>query len=140
MARTFIPLVLAIGLIAAACSSDSTEATVTSTTAATATATTATTATSQAPTTTAEVPSATNVTISGLAFRPADVTVSAGTTVKWDHIDSGVPHTVTSADDVWDSASLGEGQSFEVVFDDPGVFAYHCSIHPSMTGTVTVEG
>jgi plastocyanin len=136
MPRTLIPLVLALGLIAAACSSDSTEATTTSTTAATTTV-----ATTEAPTTTGEVPLArTDVTISGLVFRPPDVTVPAGTTVNWVHIDSGVPHTVTSEDDVWNSASLGEGQSFEVVFDDPGVFAYHCSIHPSMTGTVTVEG
>ena len=52
----------------------------------------------------------------------------------------GVSHTWTSDDDVWDSGGLASGESFEFTFDEPGEFSYFCSIHPQMTGTITVEG
>lgn len=73
-----------------------------------------------------------------IAFEPAELTVTTGSTVKWTNHD-GVAHTVTADDGAFDSGALLEGETFSQTFDSPGTFAYHCEIHPSMMGTVTVE-
>jgi plastocyanin len=65
------------------------------------------------------------------------ITVSAGTTVTVRN-DDGVGHTWTADDGSFDSGTLGPGDTFEQTFDEPGTFAFHCNIHPSMTGTLTV--
>jgi plastocyanin len=77
------------------------------------------------------------VTISGFAFDPASVEVSAGTTVTWTNVD-GTQHTVTAGDGSFDSGALGEGETFSQTFDTTGTFTYACSFHPTMTATITV--
>ena len=48
-------------------------------------------------------------------------------------------HTVTSDEaGIFDSGPLGGEATFSFTFLDPGTYAYHCSIHTSMTGTVQV--
>jgi plastocyanin len=78
------------------------------------------------------------VTIQGFAFSPSNMSVSVGDTVVWTNRD-GVAHTVTSNTGIWDSGTLGQNQSFTRVFSSAGSFPYHCTIHPSMTGTITVQ-
>lgn len=82
----------------------------------------------------------TEVSIEALAFSPGEITVSVGTTVTWTNDEAGIPHTVSSDDGVWDSGSLEPGDTFSFTFDEAGAFAYHCNIHPSMQGTIVVEG
>jgi plastocyanin len=36
------------------------------------------------------------------------------------------------------SNTLGRGQSYSFTFTESGTFPYHCGIHPSMKGTITV--
>jgi plastocyanin len=74
----------------------------------------------------------------GLRFEPADVTVAVGDTVTWTH-DGGLPHTVTATDGAFDSGELGNGDTFEFTTEEAGTLDYVCSIHPDMTGTVTVS-
>ena len=78
-----------------------------------------------------------DVTITSLKFEPAQLSVSAGATVKWTNQDN-VAHTVTSDSGDWDSGSLSQGQSFSHTFTQAGTFAYHCTVHPTMKGTITV--
>jgi plastocyanin len=78
------------------------------------------------------------VTIENIAFSPANITVAAGTTVTWTNKDP-VTHTVTSDTGIFDSGNLSPGSNFSHTFNDKGTFAYHCKIHTSMHGTVTVE-
>ena len=78
------------------------------------------------------------VTISGLAFSPPSVTVNEGDTVTWTNED-GMPHTATGSGGSFDTGTLADGASAAVTFDTAGTFAYICSIHPTMTGTVIVE-
>jgi plastocyanin len=79
----------------------------------------------------------TQVSIQDFFFSPADVTVEPGTTVTW--VNEGtVPHTVTSDDGQFDSGVLMPGDSYTVMFKGQGTITYHCAIHPSMTGSVTV--
>lgn len=77
------------------------------------------------------------VTISDFQFTPASVQVAQGTTVNWTN-NGPTNHTTTSDTGVWDSGSLAAGKSFSFTFNTPGTFAYHCAIHPSMKGTITV--
>jgi plastocyanin len=82
--------------------------------------------------------SSNNVSIANFAFSSADITVTKGTTVAWKNND-GVTHTVTADDGSFDSGSLTPGKSFSHTFDSTGTFTYHCNIHTTMTGKVTVQ-
>jgi photosystem II stability/assembly factor-like uncharacterized protein len=79
-----------------------------------------------------------DVAIMDFAFDPADLTVNPGDTVRWTNYDS-VPHTSTSDSGIWDSGALNNGDSYSRAFPDLGNFPYHCTIHPTMTASVTVE-
>lgn len=80
-----------------------------------------------------------DVSIANLAFDPAALEVTVGTTVVWTN-NEATPHTVTSSDALFDSGMLMQGDSFRHVFDTIGTYNYACSFHPQMTGTVTVTG
>jgi YVTN family beta-propeller protein len=76
--------------------------------------------------------------IAGMAFEPT-ITITPGQTITWTNTDA-VPHTVTSADRLWDSGRLPRGESYSLTLDQPGTYAYGCSIHPFMRATVVVQG
>ncbi len=80
-----------------------------------------------------------SVSIANFAFDPATVTVNVGDSVTWTNQDS-TAHTATAGDGSFDTGSIGAGQTATVTFDTAGTFAYVCSIHPQMSGTVVVEG
>ncbi len=71
------------------------------------------------------------------AFTPASFTITAGQAMLWNFDDGGLAHTVTG--DGFDSGPKTTGL-FSHTFAAPGSFAYHCSVHPAMKGTVTVTG
>ena len=77
-----------------------------------------------------------DVTIQNFSFNPSSLTVKAGTTVTWTNKDSAT-HTVTGSG--WESGELPTGTTYSHKFDTAGTYAYHCSIHPSMTGTIIVQ-
>ena len=79
----------------------------------------------------------TQVSIQDFFFSPANVSVQPGTTVTWVN-EGNVPHTVTSDDGQFDSGVLMPGDSYTVMFKGQGTITYHCTIHPSMRGSVTV--
>jgi plastocyanin len=78
-----------------------------------------------------------DVTIVDFAFQPGSVSVPAGSTVTWRNT-GNAPHTVTAFNGAFDSGTLSPGGSFSETFSAPGVFMYHCEIHPNMVGTVQV--
>jgi len=78
------------------------------------------------------------VTIANFAFSPATLTVNVGSKVTWTNTDS-VTHTVTSDNGVFGSGDLAPNATFSYTFNTTGTFAYHCSIHTYMTGTVIVH-
>jgi plastocyanin len=75
--------------------------------------------------------------IAGNAFVPGTLTVASGSTVSWTNADP-VNHTVTF-DAGPDCGQVSSGQSVTAQFPAPGTYAYHCKIHSSMHGTVTVS-
>jgi len=82
--------------------------------------------------------SANAVTIQNMAFNPATLNVQVGTTVTWTNKDSNT-HRVVSDSGLFDSGDLANGKSFSYTFNQTGSYPYHCSIHPSMTGTIVVS-
>ncbi len=72
-------------------------------------------------------------------FSPSSVTLVIGVnnTVTWTNNDYSI-HTVTSNSGLFDSGLLNHGNSWTYTFTSPGIYSYHCSIHPFMTGTITV--
>lgn len=77
------------------------------------------------------------VEVQDFAFAPEAVEVATGTTVSWRMV-GGAPHTVTAETGAFDSGVLDPGATFEQTFDEPGAHPYLCSLHPGMTGVVTV--
>lgn len=71
-------------------------------------------------------------------FAPKELRVAAGTTVTFTNRGKAF-HTITS-DDPGRPFDLGmdSGKSATLTFDKVGVFAYHCGVHPQMTGVVRV--
>jgi plastocyanin len=80
------------------------------------------------------------------AFRPAEVTIRAGGTVRWVN-DDATYHTVTSTgsldrrapDGRFDAVLDMTGARFQRTFAEPGTYPYYCQPHSEfMTGTVHV--
>lgn len=76
-------------------------------------------------------------TLTTTAYSPNPVTVSAGTTVTWTNNDS-ITHTATSDSGVFGGTVAANAQ-FSYMFQSKGTFAYHCTLHPGMVGTVIVQ-
>jgi plastocyanin len=77
-----------------------------------------------------------SVDIKNFAFTPGSITIAPGDSVTWTNSD-GTTHTVTGSG--WGSGSLADGATYTHKFNTTGDFAYHCSIHLSMTGVVHVS-
>jgi plastocyanin len=73
----------------------------------------------------------------GTNYSPRTVTVQVGGTVVWSNRD-GEKHTTVSDTGLW-SSDIGPGAEFTRTFPTAGKFDFHCSLHPGMTGTVTVQ-
>lgn len=76
------------------------------------------------------------VTIDGFSFAASPVTAGASFTV--DNRDS-VAHTVTADDGAFDVRVGGGSTADATAPDEPGTYAFHCEIHPSMTGELVVR-
>ncbi|HEY3011551.1 MAG TPA: plastocyanin/azurin family copper-binding protein [Gemmatimonadales bacterium] len=82
------------------------------------------------------------------AFSPNPLTLSLATSgvVRWSNDDQGggaygsggVTHNITADDGSFSSGNLAPGSTYEATFGVAGTYGYHCSIHPTMTGTVIV--
>jgi plastocyanin len=91
-------------------------------------------------TVTAQVaPASAGVTTPALTFNPKDVDVQAGGVVTWTV--GSTPHNVTYTPTAGAPANIPTFQdgSASSTFPTNGSFNYHCTIHPVMTGTVTVH-
>jgi plastocyanin len=84
------------------------------------------------------------------ALQEQDITVAAGTEVVWTNVGRN-PHDIVPTEfeenpaaAPWGvlEANFGPGATYAHVFDEPGVYAYMCTIHgihgKGMAGTITV--
>jgi len=77
------------------------------------------------------------VTIDGLRYQPESLTVTVGDSVVWVNQDP-FPHTATSAG-AFDSHTIDVGKSWTYKTTTAGTFAYACTFHPTMKGTLVVK-
>ncbi len=91
------------------------------------------------------IPGGNTVAIKNFAFSPATMTVTQGTTVIWMNQDSAEHQIINDASGsnpegaIFKSNPLPNGASYSFTFNTPGTYPYHCTIHPSMKGTITVK-
>jgi plastocyanin len=83
------------------------------------------------------------VDLQATSFSPKEVTVTKGSTIHWVNA-AAITHTITPDNagqaGVWAAQTVsGSGTAFDHTFDDTGTYAYHCTIHAGMTGTVKVQ-
>jgi len=94
--------------------------------------------------------------IQNYAYNPAQLTITAGTTVTWINQDS-IGHTVTEGNPdspksasqrLFDSShgtdganviTIPPGKSYSFTFTTPGEYDYYCIPHPFMRGHITVQ-
>jgi LPXTG-motif cell wall-anchored protein len=79
-----------------------------------------------------------NVTISDFQFTPAQITIQQGDTVAWTN-EGPTAHSATASDGSFDTGIFSAGGSRSETFDEAGTFAYICTPHPNMQGTVVVQ-
>ncbi len=77
-------------------------------------------------------------TISDFQFSPATITIHVGDTITWTN-NGPTAHTATASDHSFDTGTLQKGQSASHTFTTAGTFAYICTLHPFMHGTVVVQ-
>jgi len=78
-----------------------------------------------------------SVDIDHFAFHPPTLRVAKGTTVSFVN-SSNTAHTATRKGS-FETGRIQPGRSVSVRFAQKGSFAYHCTIHPFMHGTIVVE-
>jgi plastocyanin len=87
--------------------------------------------------TTSASASAHEIVMDNFSFSPAAASVPVGTTITWTNRDD-IPHNVVSTEQTFKSRVIDTGEAFSHRFETPGTYRYFCSLHPRMTGQVTV--
>jgi plastocyanin len=83
-------------------------------------------------------PNLLTVTIKNGVYSPNPVMVQVGQSVNWLNSDA-IAHTATDTG-VFDTGSIAPTSAADVpvLFNTPGTYNYHCTIHPNETATIVV--
>ena len=128
---------LVVAVVTTACGSSSTSSTKAGGGASTGTPAAATTSMAM-PTTAAAATGGTTIDVKNFSFNPMSLTVKVGTKVTW-KFDDAAAHTVKASDGSFSSPALSGGKTYSYTFTKAGTFAYICSIHQYMTGSIIVQ-
>jgi plastocyanin len=79
------------------------------------------------------------ITAKNFAFEPSTVNEKAGVPFTFKNADVTV-HSLTADDKKsFDTGNVNAGDSAVLDISTPGTYKYHCTIHPTMTGTIKVS-
>ena len=78
------------------------------------------------------------VEIRDFVFVPAVLRVRPGDRITWINRDIA-PHTVTAADESWDSGEMVQGAGYTHTVKAGRTDKYFCGFHPSMTGRLDIR-
>jgi plastocyanin len=78
------------------------------------------------------------VAVKDFAFNPADIQAKVGDTITFTNGDSA-PHTATLDDGSCTTGTISPNSSDGLTFTVAGTYSFHCKIHNSMKGTITVS-
>ena len=76
------------------------------------------------------------VTVTKLAFEPAQVSAKVGDTIEWVNADF-LAHSATDCKKEWD-LFIAPNKSVHVTVNKPGEIDYYCRFHPNMVGHISV--
>ncbi len=80
------------------------------------------------------------VTLKDISFSPRSLTISRGTAVTFAFRDDGTTHNVTStAGRRFKPIANRSSGSVRRTFPRAGTYRYECTLHPGMTGRITVR-
>lgn len=82
-----------------------------------------------------------SITIKNMMFTPSQISVQKGGTVTWTNDDNTTHIVIDDLSNVGgpSSGTIQPGSTYSFTFNKTGSFQYHCSIHPSMRGTIVVK-
>jgi len=74
-----------------------------------------------------------------IKFDPTQTTAKVGETVCWENEDTVDHNAIANSGADFQSPLFGKGKTFTTTIDAPGTVKYECTVHPGMTGEITVE-
>jgi plastocyanin len=78
------------------------------------------------------------ISVDNFTFAPNTLTVPVNSTVTWVNKDD-IPHVIASNDGLFKSKALDTDDKYSYTFNKAGTYAYYCSVHPKMVGTIVVQ-
>ena len=78
------------------------------------------------------------VSIKGFAFNPADIQAKVGDIIQFTNDDT-TGHTATVDDGSCTTPTIAASAADGLTFSAAGTYPFHCAIHSSMKGTITVS-
>jgi plastocyanin len=79
------------------------------------------------------------ITMADIKFDPEEATAGVGEKICWTNEDTVDHDAVANSGASFKSALFGEGKTFTTTVDSAGTVKYECTVHPGMTGEITVE-
>jgi plastocyanin len=73
-----------------------------------------------------------------LQFSPSSSNAKVGDVVQWTNTGSVLHNITFDADSCLTDSSFQPQATWEIKFSKAGTYAYHCTIHPGMDGSITV--
>jgi plastocyanin len=81
---------------------------------------------------------ATKIIMKDISFNPKATTVKVGDTIEWINQDDVQHNVVADSGATFKSDTFGKGGTFTYTANKAGTITYECTLHPGMTGTITV--
>ena len=82
---------------------------------------------------------AVEIKMADIKFDPENASAGVGQQICWVNEDSIDHNAVAESGASFKSELFGKGETFTASVDEPGTVQYVCTIHPGMTGTLTIE-
>ena len=75
-----------------------------------------------------------------LSFDPSTVTAKVGDVITWTNNGAAVHTATIDSASACDTGTIAAGATGSLTFSVAGSYAFHCKIHSSMKGTITITG
>jgi plastocyanin len=77
--------------------------------------------------------------MANIKFDPAKASAKVGQAICWENDDTVDHNAVANSGASFQSELFGKGQTFTTKVDQAGTVKYECTVHPGMTGEITVK-